>query len=378
MSGRTRSAREAAWRWCARSRPTPRPCRAGSALARRCPPAHRDAKSKASRRPLRQGCSRRPVAPTSRVIDRDQLAVDEARAHPGNLPRRSKKQLMRRRRRLRARSESPAGVRGLHPRGARQVGARSSEVAGVKIEDDRARTSNRPIGSPVERLRGPALPARPRRVRRRRAEPGRAARRDPAQRRRARPHPFGRRVGRAEAARRARGHHRGGYRRRHPRHHHAAGAAAGVQALPAAGHRQGQGALRRRADRGGGGRQRGAGRGRAGAHRARHRSAAAGGGSRRRAQERKPAVRGHRPQSRHHAVGGEGRRRRGVQGCALHPPRALLGAALHRGDDGAARPAGGMGRGQGPPHRVRHDQGGVPQPPHPGQADGRCPRTPSP
>ncbi len=31
-----------------------------------------------------------------------------------------------------------------------------------------------------------------------------------------------------------------------------------------------------------------------------------------------------------------------------------------------------MGRGQGPPHRVRHDQGGVPQPPHPGEADGAC------
>ena len=33
---------------------------------------------------------------------------------------------------------------------------------------------------------------------------------------------------------------------------------------------------------------------------------------------------------------------------ALHPPRALRGAALHRGDDGDARPARRMGRGEGP------------------------------
>ena len=89
-----------------------------------------------------------------------------------------------------------------------------------------------------------------------------------------------------------------------------------------------------------------------------------------RAQERKPAVRGDRPQSHHHAVGGEGRRRGGVPRRALHPPRALLGAALHRRDDGAARPARRMGRGQRPSHRLRHDQGDLPQPPHPGEADG--------
>ena len=53
---------------------------------------------------------------------------------------------------------------------------------------------------------------------------------------------------------RACGHHRGRYRRRHSVDPAAARQPAGIQALPAAGHRQGQGALRRRADRGGGGR----------------------------------------------------------------------------------------------------------------------------
>ena len=51
-------------------------------------------------------------------------------------------------------------------------------------------------------------------------------------------------------------------------------------------------------------------------------------------------------------------------------PRALLGAALHRGADGAARPARRLGRERAAPHRLWRRQGAVPQPPHPRQADG--------
>ncbi len=79
-------------------------------------------------------------------------------------------------------------------------------------------------------------------------------------------------------------------------------------------------------------------------------------------RRRQPAVRG-RLQSHPDADGRKGRRRGGIQGRALHPPRKLLGAALHRRDHGAAWSAGRMGCGQRPSHRVGHDQGRVPQPP---------------
>ena len=86
------------------------------------------------------------------------------------------------------------------------------------------RTSNRPIGSPVERLedlrflrgRGEYVDDVPR--------PGRAARRDLAKLGRARPHPLDRHA----AALKRPGVHAvitaARHRRRHPRHHHAAGA----------------------------------------------------------------------------------------------------------------------------------------------------------
>ena len=48
----------------------------------------------------------------------------------------------------------------------------------------------------------------------------------------------------------------------------------------------------------------------------------------------------------------------------------FVGAALQRRDHGAARLARRMGRGQRPSHRHRHDQGDLPQSPHPGEADG--------
>ncbi len=54
-----------------------------------------------------------------------------------------------------------------------------------------------------------------------------------------------------------------------------------------------------------------------------------------------------RPQPHHHAVRRHGRRRRGLRHRALHPPRALPGAALLRRHHGAARPARRMGRGDG-------------------------------
>ena len=78
------------------------------------------------------------------------------------------------------------------------------------------------------------------------------------------------------AARRPCGHHRGRTSGAVPDHHHAAGVAAGIRALPAAGHCPRKSPLRRRARRGGGGRQRGARRGRARRDRARHRAAAGG------------------------------------------------------------------------------------------------------
>ena len=71
------------------------------------------------------------------------------------------------------------------------------------------------------------------------------------------------------------------------------------------------------------------------------------------------------------------RRRRGVQRRALRPPRALHGAALHGACPMEPRGAAGrMGRGERQSHRLRRGQGAVPQPPHPGEADRACPRTP--
>ena len=74
----------------------------------------------------------------------------------------------------------------------------------------------------------------------------------------------------------------------------AAAAAAGVQAVRAAGDRPRQGALRRRADGGGAGRQRRHRRGRAGGDRGRDRAAAGGGRLARRAAGQEPAVRDRR------------------------------------------------------------------------------------
>ena len=76
---------------------------------------------------------------------------------------------------------------------------------------------------------------------------------DPAQLRGARPPRLDRRLGGARSAGRACGHHRRRHAGRPADHPDAAAAAAGVQAVRAAGDRPRQGALRRRADRGGAG-----------------------------------------------------------------------------------------------------------------------------
>ena len=115
----------------------------------------------------------------------------------------------------------------------------------------------------------------------------------------------------------------------------------------------------------------GARRGRAGGDRARHRAAAGGRGSRRgaprttRCCSRRPA--------RNRVItltALKGDAEAAFRDAGLRPPRAFLGAALHRRADGAARPARRMGRAPTAPHRPRRHQGAVPQPPHPGQADG--------
>ena len=172
-----------------------------------------------------------------------------------NLPE-VKEQLGRRRRRFRA-VRKPRCLHGLHPRRTREMG-RGGE--GRRREDRVAvtahATSNRPIGSPVERLedlrflrgRGefvddvPSADALHAVILRSSVAHGRIRSVDVSA---ALKRPGVRAVITAER-----------HRRGHPGHHHAAGAAAGVQAVPAAGHRQGQGALRRRADRRGGRRQR--------------------------------------------------------------------------------------------------------------------------
>ncbi len=71
---------------------------------------------------------------------------------------------------------------------------------------------------------------------------------------------------------------------------------------------------------------------------------------------------------------GARRRRRGVQDRALHAARELPHAAPHGAADGAARPAGRMGRGARAAHRLGRRQGAVLQPPHPGEAARPCGR----
>ena len=116
-------------------------------------------------------------------------------------------------------------------------------------------------------------------LRRRSQARGHAARGGAAQPRGAWPHPQDRCVGGARHAGRACGHDRGGDRRQRAGHPAAARQPAGVQELPAAGHRQRQGALCRRAHRGGGRGEPGRGRGRAGGDRGRYRAAAGAGRS---------------------------------------------------------------------------------------------------
>ena len=196
---------------------------------------------------------------------------------------------------------------------------------------DHSRTSNRPIGSPVERLEDLRFLRGRGQYRRRRAEPGRAARRDPAQLGRARPHPLDRRVRRAEASRRARGHHRRRHRRRFPSSpcgrsccrsssRSSSRSSPTTRCATSASRSPSSSPTARRSPR------------MRWSDRARHRAAAAGRRPRGRARRQEPAVRGQRPQPRHHAVRRQRRRRRGVPERALHPPRALRGAALHRRD----------------------------------------------
>ena len=90
-----------------------------------------------------------------------------------------------------------------------------------------------------------------------------------------------------------------------------------------------------------------------------------------RASGRLAAVRALRFEPCHHADGHARRRHRsGICACAICPARALFGAALHRGDDGAARPDGRLGRGGRAAHRLWRHQGAVPQSPDPRHADG--------
>ena len=71
---------------------------------------------------------------------------------------------------------------------------------------------------------------------------------------------------------------------------------------------------------------------------------AGGGRPRCRAQGRCFPVRRNRQQHRRHDHGHARRHRRGIQECALRPPRAFQGAAPRRGADGAARPRRRLGR----------------------------------
>ena len=213
---------------------------------------------------------------------------------------------------------------------------------------------NRPIGSPVERIEDLRFLRGRGQLRRRRAERGRAARRDPAQLRRARPHPLDRCGRRAEAARR-------------PCRHHARPTSATCRSSPcgrsccrSSSRSSSRSSPRTRCATS-------ASRSRwcvadspalaedaLDADRARHRGAA---GGRRAARRRAPAtVSCSRHSGRNRvitltALRGDARRR--VPRRALHPARAVRGAALHRGADGAARPARRMGRREGPPHRAR-------------------------
>ena len=66
--------------------------------------------------------------------------------------------------------------------------------------------------------------------------------------------------------------------------------------------------------------------------------------------------------------------RGGVQDCALYAARELPNPAAHGAPDGAARPAGRMGRGARPAHRLGRRQGAVLQPPYPGEAARSCGR----
>ena len=66
--------------------------------------------------------------------------------------------------------------------------------------------------------------------------------------------------------------------------------------------------------------------------------------------------------------------RSGVQDCALYAARELPHPAAHGAADGAARPAGRMGRGARPAHRLGRRQGAVLQPPYPGEAARSCGR----
>ncbi len=214
------------------------------------------------------------------------------------------------------------------------------------------------IGSSIERLEDVRFLRGCGQLRRRSRARRSPARRDPAQPRRARPHPRDR-----YAARRGRGPACAAVIT-------AAEIGPAVPTIPlrqegcrpcavrAAGDRPRQGALCRRAGRGRAGRQRCAGRGRARGDRARHRAAACGGRPRaaRRARHH-AAVRDCRQQLRAHADGGARRCRGRFRARALCPPRAVQGAAPHRGADGAARPLGRMGRGRAAQTVHRRGQG---------------------
>ncbi len=156
-----------------------------------------------------------------------------------------------------------------------------------------------------------------------------------AQHRGAWPHPADRGGGGPCHAGRACGHDGSGYRRG-AAHSAAAGEFAGVQELSAAGHRHGQGALCRRADRRGGGGDARAGRGRAGADRGRDRAAAGAAGPACRRQ-RGGFVRW-RGQPRG-ALRGEIRRCRcGVRQGGIHPEGKVRLPSVDRPAAGDARP----------------------------------------
>ena len=239
---------------------------------------------------------------------------------------------------------------------------------------EHSRVANRPIGSPVERLEDLRFLRGRGQYRRRRAERRmRCMRWSCAARSRTAASVGSMRRRRASVPAFARSSRRRMCWRtgRHSHHHHAAGAAAGVRALPAAGDRP---ATRCATS---------ASRSRSWWPTARRwprtrsmRSCSTSSRCRRwrpRSDARRNASLLFEATGRNHVItlsAVKGDADAAFKDAPYVAARALSGAALHRGDDGAARAARRMGRREAASHRVRHDQGGVPQPAHPRQADG--------